>query len=413
VEALNAMTASRPPLALSPWVVVACGAAIVTLAMGARQSFGLFMRPIAFDLDIGREPFGLALALQNLLWGLAQPVVGGLADRYGAGWVTAVGAAIYAAGLALAAVVGNALGLQLTLGVLVGLALSGTTFVVVLGAVGRVVRPEQRGLAFGITTAAGSFGQFLVVPIAQAMIDGLGWRTALLATAGLVSLVGLLAIGIAGRPGGDGAGAQNLTMREALAQAARHRGYWLLNGGFFVCGFHVAFIGVHLPAFLSDSGLQPAIGAWALALIGLFNIFGSYLFGWSADHYRKKHVLAGIYLARAVAIAAFLAVPITTVSALVFAAAIGFLWLGTVPLTSSLVGQIFGVRYLSMLFGTVFLSHQVGSFLGAWAAGWAYDALGSYDAVWITAILLGLAAAALHWPIEDAPLARPVAEPAR
>lgn len=387
----------------NPWIVVLCAAVIVTLAMGARQAFGLLMRPMALDLDVGREAFGLAIALQNLLFGVAQPFVGALADRHGAGRVTAVGAAVYVVGLVAAAQAGGALGLDLSLGVLIGLGLSGTTFVVVLGAVGRVVDPARRSLAFGLVTAGGSLGQFLVVPAAQLLIDAWGWRGALGALAALVALIAPLAVGVAGRPNhaahDDG---PRLSLGAALREAAGHRGYWLINAGFFVCGFHVAFIATHLPAYLTDGGIAPGAGAAALALIGLFNIFGSYVFGMLGDRARKKNVLAGLYLGRAAVLAIFLIVPLSQASALVFASAMGFLWLGTVPLTSGLVGQIFGMRYLSTLYGVVFMSHQIGSFFGAWAGGRVYDLTGSYDLVWFTAVALALAAAALHLPIRDA-----------
>jgi predicted MFS family arabinose efflux permease len=399
------MSDLRPTGALvrNPWLVVLCAAAIVTLAMGVRQAFGLLMRPMGLELEVGREAFGLAIALQNLVFGVAQPFVGALADRHGAGRVAAVGAVVYIVGLIAAAQAGDALGLNLSLGLLIGFGLSGTTFVVVLGAVGRVVDPARRSLAFGLVTAGGSLGQFLVVPAAQGLIDGLGWRGALLALAGLVAVVAPLAIGVAGRPNGGahGAGPQ-LSLGEALRQAAGHRGYWLINLGFFVCGFHVAFIATHLPAYLTDSGIAAGVGAAALALIGLFNIFGSYTFGVLGDHARKKNVLAGLYFARAIVLTVFLLVPLSQASALVFASAMGFLWLGTVPLTSGLVGQIFGVRYLSTLYGVVFMSHQIGSFFGAWSAGRAYDALGSYDLVWLASIGLALLAALVHLPIRDA-----------
>jgi predicted MFS family arabinose efflux permease len=386
--------------------VIACAAVIVTLAMGVRQSFGLFLPQMSVALDIGRGSFGLALAIQNLLFGLAQPFVGALADRYGAGRVVLAGTLLYVAGLAAAAGADSALGLHLSFGVMVGLALSATTFVVVLGAVGRVVPAERRGLAFGIVTAGGSLGQFLVVPGAQMLLGEVGYRLALIGLAALVALVAVLALGVAGRPAAAASAGPAQSLREALSEAGRHRGYWLLNAGFFVCGFHIAFIATHFPAYLSDRGLGLSIGATALALVGLFNIFGSYLFGLSGDHMRKKYVLSGIYAARAIVIALFLALPLSAGSALVFAAAMGFLWLGTVPLTSGLVGQIFGIRYLSTLYGIVFLSHQVGSFFGAWAAGLVYDATGSYDAAWAASIALGVGAALIHLPIRDAPVAR-------
>lgn len=392
----------------SPWLVVACAALIVTLSMGVRQVFGLFMRPIGADLDVGRDVFGLAIALQNLLWGLAQPFVGALADRYGAGRIVAVGAAVYAAGLALAAAAGAALDLHLSLGLLVGVSLAATTFVVVLGAVGRVVPPHRRSLAFGITTAGGSFGQFLVVPGAQGLLTEFGWRAALMVLAGLAALMIVLSLGVAGKSAETGESGRSQSLSAALAEAGRHPGYWLLNGGFFVCGFQLAFIGTHLPAYLTDGGLAPGIGATCLALIGLFNIFGSYLFGAWGDRRRKKYLLSSIYLARAVLIALFVTLPLTPASALIFAASMGFLWLGTVPLTSGLIGQIFGVRYLSTLYGIVFMSHQVGSFFGAWSAGHVYDLSGSYMPIWAASILLGVLAALLHLPIRDVTMVRPV-----
>jgi len=391
-----------------PWIVIACAAFIVTLAMGVRQAFGLFLPQMSVSLGIGRESFGLAIAISNLMFGLAQPFVGALADRHGAGRVVFLGTLLYVAGLAGAAWVGSALGLHLTLGFMVGIALAGTTFVVVLGAVGRVVPAERRGLAFGIVTAGGSLGQFLVVPAAAGLLDGLGYRLALIVLAGLVALCAVLALGVAGRPNSAAAGDEpDQSLGEALAEAAGHGGFWLLNAGFFVCGFHIAFIATHFPAYLSDKGLGLEIGASALALVGLFNIFGSYLFGLSGDFWRQKYVLSGIYAARGLVIALFLLAPLSAFSALAFAAALGFLWLGTVPLTSGLVGRIFGIRYLSTLYGIVFLSHQVGSFFGAWAAGYFYDRNGSYDWAWGASILLALFAALVHLPIRDAALARP------
>lgn len=397
----------------SPWIVLACAATIVTIAMGVRQSFGLFLRPIEFDIGVGREAFGLAIAIQNLILGLAQPFVGALADRHGAGRVAAAGALLYTAALALGAYSGSALGLNVTIGFLTGLAMTGVTFVVVIGAAARAVPPEKRGLATGIVTAGGSFGQFLVVPVAQGLIAEFGWRETLMIFAGLTATMAALAIGISGRPAAKANAGPAQSFGEALREAGGHSGFWLLNIGFFVCGFHVAFVATHLPAFLSDSGLDPSIGARALALIGLFNIFGSYVFGMSADRLRKKYVLCFIYLARAVTMAIFLALPFTPLSATLFACAMGFFWLGTVPLTSGLVGQIFGVRYLSTLFGIVFMFHQIGAFFGAWGAGLAYAWTGSYDWAWTASIALAIIAGLVNWPIRDAPLARLSMEGAR
>jgi predicted MFS family arabinose efflux permease len=383
------------------WVLL-CGALIVTLGMGVRQSLGVFLRPISMELEVGRQVFGLALAIQTLIFGLAQPFAGIAADRWGAGRVVALGAVVYAAGLALAGASSSATDLYVSLGLLVGLAMSGTTMVVVLGAVGRAVPEHLRSTAFGIVMAGGSFGQFAVVPGAQALLGALDWRWALLALAALVLAVALLAPGVAGRP----AARAGQSLAQALREARGHSGYWLLNAGFFVCGFHVSFISTHLPAYLQDASLPVWVGAWSLAAIGLFNIFGSYLFGAWGDRYRKKWLLSGLYFARAVAITVFLALPPTPTTALAFAAVMGFLWLGTVPLTSGIVAQVFGTQHLSMLFGIVFLSHQVGGFFGAWLGGYAFDALGSYQSVWLVSIALGLIAAVLHLPIADRPAPR-------
>ena len=391
-----------------PWIVILCAAMIVTLAMGVRQSFGLFLPGMSADLDISRSSFGLALALQNLLFGLVQPFVGALADKHGAGRVVLGGALLYAAGLIGAALASDALGLYLSFGLLIGMAQSATTFVVVLGAVGRVVSAEKRSTAFGIVTAGGSLGQFLVVPLASAMLGDIGYHQTLWIMAGMIALCGLLAIGVAGMTGTAQAGGarEDIGAAEALREAAGHRGYWLLNIGFFVCGFHIAFIATHLPAYLNDKGLGLAIGAQVLALVGLFNIFGSYVFGRAGDLLRQKYVLSALYTARSAVIALFLLAPLSQASALVFAAAMGFLWLGTVPLTSGIVGRIFGMRHLSMLYGIVFLSHQVGSFFGAWAGGLIFDATGSYAIAWGISIALGLIAGVVHLPIADGPVRR-------
>lgn len=389
-----------------PWTIILCGAAIVTLAMGIRQSFGLFLPQMSMALDISRGSFGLALALQNLLFGLVQPLVGAIADKNGAGRVIFFGSLLYVAGLIGAALATNAIGLHLSFGIAIGMALSATTFVVILGVVGRVVPEERRSLSFGIVTAGGSLGQFLVVPAGQMLLAELGYRLALVALAGLVALCLPLALGLAGRPSATASNAPQQRLSEALGEAAGHSGYWLLNAGFFVCGFHIAFIATHFPAYLNDRGLGLEIGATALALVGLFNIFGSYFFGLSGDRMRKKWVLSALYGARGIVLSLFLIMPLSSVSALTFAAAMGFLWLGTVPLTSGLVGQIFGTRYLSTLYGIVFLSHQVGSFFGAWAAGYVYDQFGSYDAAWAASIILALMATAIHLPIKDVPVNR-------
>lgn len=358
---------------------------------------------MGLELNIGREAFGLAVAVQNLLFGLLQPFVGAWADRHGAGRVTAVGAVVYIAGLLIASFAAGLFGVMLGFGVLVGLAMAGCTFTVVLGAVGKAVPEGKRTLAFGIVTAGGSLGQFLVVPAAQGLIDWLDWRLALVVLGGLIALIGPLALGLAGKPDARGAG-DGPPLKEALREAAAHPSYWLLNAGFFVCGFHIAVVGTHLPAYLRDEGLDPGVGAMALALIGLFNILGSALWGAWGSKRSKKRLLALIYALRGVAIIGFMLAPVSPTSALVFAAAFGFLWLGTVPLTNGLVAVIYGVRNLSALGGIVFLSHQVGAFLGAWLAGLAFTAWGSYDAVWAASVALAFMAAAVNLPIRDASL---------
>lgn len=386
-----------------PAVVIACGALIVTLAMGVRQTFGLFLPDMSAALDIGRGTFGLALAIQNLLFGLAQPFVGAIADRHGAGRVVAFGAILYALGLIGAAMASSAFSLHITFGVIVGMAQSATTFVVVLGAVGRVVPEAQRSLAFGIVTAGGSLGQFLIVPAGQMLLGDFGYQTALMVLAGTVAVATALSFGVAGKPQPI---RSDQPIGNALAEAISNRSFQLLTAGFFVCGFHIAFIATHFPAYLVDKGLGTAIGGTVLALVGLFNIFGSYIFGLWGDHAPKKLLLSGLYATRGLIIVVYLLLPVSTLSSLVFAAAMGFLWLGTVPLTSGLIGQIFGVRYLSMLYGIVFLSHQVGSFFGAWMAGALYDITGNYDAAWGASIALAVIAALLHLPIRAVPVAR-------
>lgn len=395
-----------PVLSRRAWIMIAAGAAIVTLAMGVRQSFGLFLTPLSLDLGMGRQVFGLTLAIQNLLFGLAQPFIGAYADKHGAGRVAVVGVAVYVVGLTIAATAADAAGIMIGLGALVGLSMTGITFVVVMGAVGRVVPPEKRTLAFGVITAGGSLGQFLVVPAAQGLIDAVDWRWALGSLALLIALIAPLALAVSGKPAAPARG-DGLPLKAALSEAFRHPSFWCLNAGFFVCGFHIAFVGTYLPGYIRDGGLTPSIGAAALALIGLFNIAGSWLWGAWGSKYSKKGLLALLYAARGLIIIAFLMVPLTSISALAFASAFGFLWLGTVPLTNGLVSMIYGVRHLSALAGIVFLSHQVGAFLGAWGGGLAFDAFGSYDLVWAIAIGLAFAAALINLPIRERAIERP------
>jgi predicted MFS family arabinose efflux permease len=389
------------------FVAVMCGALVLTLAMGIRQTFGLFLSPMSIDLGIGRESFALAMAIQNILWGVAQPVTGMIADKYGAGRVLVVGTAAYVAGLVIMSGATSVSDLQLGGGVFVGLAMSCTSFAVVLGAIGRAVPAEKRSMALGLASAGGSFGQFIMAPVGQGLIAANGWAGALVAMAVVALLMAPLAIVLAGRPassGSKGTEAISQSLSEALGEAGRHGGFWYLTIGFFVCGFQVVFIAVHLPAYLGDIGLSASLGATALALIGFFNIVGTWLCGFLGGRYSKKYVLSGLYTLRSLVIVLFLVGPKTEATVLVFAAAIGLLWLGTVPLTSGLVAQIFGVRYMSTLFGIVFFGHQVGSFLGVWLGGVVFDATGSYDTIWIASVLLGLAAAALHLPIAERPL---------
>ena len=391
--------------------MILAGAATVTLSMGVRQVFGLFLTPLGVDLGIDRQTFGLIIAVQNLIFGAVQPLVGAYADRHGAGRVAVVGTLVYLGGLAVAATAMNALGLMVGLGLLVGMAMSGVTFVVVLGAVGRAVAPAKRTLAFGVVTAGGSFGQFFMVPLAQSLIDAHGWRGATWIMAAVLVALVPLALGLAGKPPASAA-RDGLPFGAAMREALTHPSFGLLNLSFFVCGFHIAFVGTHLPSFLRDQGLTPGVGAMSLAMIGLFNILGSWLWGAWGGRYSKKGLLAGLYAARGLVILVFLLVPISPASAIIFAAVFGFLWLGTVPLTNGLVAQIYGVRHLSALCGIVFLSHQVGAFLGAWLGGVVFDATRSYDLIWYISIALGLVAALASLPIREAAIDRPALVPA-
>jgi MFS family permease len=391
-------------------IMLVCGTLIITLSLGIRHAFGVFLRPVSIDLSLTREAFGFAVALQNLVWGIVQPFTGMFADRFGAAPVLVIGGLTYVAGLLLAATSSNATDLYVSVGLLVGLGLSGTSYAVVLGAVGRAVSSEKRSVALGIATAGGSFGMFAIVPGSQLLLSHFGWILALLILAVTAALMPLLALGFVGNERREPVATTTLSLSQALMQARQHSGYWLLNAGFFVCGFQTVFIATHLPAFLADQSISPLIAASALALIGFFNIIGTYLWGWYGGKYRKKYLLSALYLARAAVIALFALLPISSASALLFGAAVGLLWLGTVPLTSGLVAQIFGLRYLATLVGIVFLSHQLGSFLGGWLGGYVFDVTGSYDLVWLASIVLGVAAAILHWPIADAPVSGIYAE---
>lgn len=388
----------------SLWVIILCGGAIMGLSVGLRQSLGLFLTPISTDLGIGRESFALGMGFMNLAWGLGAPFAGAIADRFGAGLVAAAGGLCYAAGLWAMSASGG--GDQFLLGgLLIGLGLSGAGFSVILGTVGRAAPPEKRSMALGIAAMGGSIGQFAALPYTHVLIDGFGWYAGLIVLALTTLLIVPLSRGISGRPDATGERTRQ-TMKQAFGEAVASRSFWLLNAGFFVCGFHLAFVAVHLPAFLQDKGFQPWLATAALTLVGVTNIIGSYGCGVLGDWYAKKTVLSLLYLARAAIFLAFLVAPISQTSVLIFAGCIGFTWLGTVPLTSGLVAHMFGPTYMSMLFGIVFLGHQFGGFLGAWLAGYIYDLYGSYEAMWWLSVGLGVLSAALHWPIAERPMPR-------
>ncbi|MCY1354464.1 oxalate/formate antiporter family transporter [compost metagenome] len=378
---------------LSLTTVLVCGGLLVTLSMGIRHGFGLFNLPITQAHGWNRETFAFALALQNLMWGASQPFAGALADKFGALRIMLVGVALYVAGL-----------------VVMALATSGT-YSIVYGVIGRVASPEKRVWAMGIAAAAGSFGQFLMIPVEQGLISGLGWQNALYVMALMACVMLPLALTLR-EPSemAHGAG-QHQTIGQAIREAFGNRNYQLLTLGYFVCGFQVVFIGVHLAPYLKDQGLtDPKVAVVALALIGLFNVFGTYTAGAMGQRLPKRYLLAFIYLARAVVIAGYLLLPLTVASTWVFAALMGFLWLSTVPLTNGIIAQVFGVKYLSMLSGVVFFSHQIGSFLGAWLGGYLYDRTGGYNTVWLISIGLGVLAALVNLPIREQALVR--AQPA-
>ena len=385
--------------------MIFCGVLIVLICGGLRQSFGVFLRPVSLDLEIGREMFGLVIAAQALIYGVSQPVVGMMADRFGAIRMIIAGAALYALGLWLASIATSVTDLGLGLSLAVGLGLSGPTQVLVLGAVGKAVPENRRSVVFGTIIASSSLGMFLFVPGAQFLLDAVGWRDAFLYLSLLLVLVPFVAFGLGSAPLVLAKG-QKQSLREAIDEAGGHSGYLLLTAGFFVCGFHVTFIATHLPAFLVDNDVSPTFAANALAMIGLFNVAGAYIFGALGDRFSKKNLLCLIYAARAVVTGMMLIVPINGVTAIIFGICMGLLWLATVPLTSGIVAQIFGTRYFSMLFGVVMMSHQFGSFAGAWVGGYIYDVTGTYDLMWLAAAVVGLLATALHWPIREAPQAR-------
>ncbi|KRA18170.1 MFS transporter [Acidovorax sp. Root568] len=401
------------PPKLSMFQVLACGAAIVTLSMGTRHGFGLWLLPITQEMGWTRQSFALAIAIQNLSWGVIGIFAGMAADRFGAFRVLLGGAALYALGLAGMALSPTPTLFALTAGVLIGAAQAGTTYAVIYGVLGRQIAPEKRSWAMGVAAAAGSFGQFLMVPVEGWLIAGLGWQQALLVLSMAVLLIVPLAFGLR-EPGFKGAAPvmREQTIAQALGEAFRYPSFNLLMAGYFVCGFQVVFIGVHMPSYLKDHGLSPQVASYALALIGLFNVFGTYIAGTLGQRMPKRHILAFIYFARAVAISIFLLVPLSPLSVYVFSAVMGALWLSTVPPTNATIAQIFGVQHLSMLGGFVFFSHQIGSFLGVWLGGYLYDATGSYDIVWYIAIGLGIFAGLVNLPVKESPIARNSPQPA-
>ena len=402
---------NRPSQTLSIKQVLICGAMIVTLSMGIRHGFGLWLQPITQEQGWTRQTFSFAIAIQNLSWGVIGVFAGMLADRLGAFRVLLIGTALYAAGLAGMALSPTPLLFALTAGVLIGAAQAGTTYAVIYGVIGRNIPAERRSWAMGVAAAAGSFGQFLMVPIEGQLIARLGWHTALLVLAAAVLLIVPLAFGLR-EPRRITTGVQRQqSIGQAVAEAFKYPSFRLLMAGYFVCGFQVVFIGVHMPSYLKDKGLSPEVASYALALIGLFNVFGTYVAGTLGQRLAKRKILSAIYFGRAIAISLFLIVPISPVSVYVFASVMGFLWLSTVPPTNALVAQIFGIAHLSMLSGFIFLGHQVGSFLGVWLGGFLYDRTGSYDVVWYLSIALGVMAGLINLPVKEHAIVRPAPSP--
>lgn len=393
---------ARPVVRALPLIIVA-GCLISLLSFGPRSIMGLFLAPMTEAHGWSRELFALAIAIQNIMWGIGQPFAGALADRYGPARVLAGGGLLYAAGLALMSWAPTAAWLHVSAGLMIGLGMAAASFSIVLAAFGKRVPAEKRSVVFGIGTAAGSMGQFLFAPLGQTLIQTVGWSQALLVLAAMTLSIPLLAMVFAGPSPDAEAAVREQSFGQAMAEAFAHKSYLLLTAGFFVCGFHVAFVTTHLPPYIVDKGLDPRIGAWSLALIGLFNVIGSLAAGFIGQSYSKPIFLSLIYLARAILIAAFVLLPTTPATVLIFAAVIGLLWLSTVPPTSGLVAIMFGPKYMATFMGIVFFSHQVGAFLGVWLGGRLYDQTGSYDVVWWLGVALGIFAAVVHWPIQERP----------
>ena len=392
-------------------MVLACGCLIMCISFGIRAGFGLFLQPMSLEYGWGREVFSFSIALQNLMWGALGAIAGGFADRYGPGRVVAGGAICYILGLIGMAYIDTPLLMHANAGLFLGGALGGTSFGIILAVIGRTVAPEKRSLAMGVATAAGSFGQFLLLPLTQFLISRLDWHNALLVLAGVAALIIPLSLALVGNPAAA-TGAKPQSIGEALHEAVGEKGFHLLFWGYFVCGFHIAMLTVHLPSFVTDQGLKPEHGMTALALIGLFNVIGTFGAGWLGGRFSKKYLLSTIYLVRAGLISMLVFLPLSPAILYVFACGIGLLWLGTVPLTNGLVQQIFGMRYAAMLASIVFFGHQIGSFVGVWGAGYLYDTTGSYKWAFIGSIWLGLFAAVVNLPVNETPLAQRKAVPA-
>ncbi|RYX88873.1 MAG: MFS transporter [Comamonadaceae bacterium] len=404
-----AATSAAPKLSM--FQVLACGAAIVTLSMGIRHGFGLWLQPITQAQGWTRETFAFAIAIQNLAWGLFGIFAGMAADRFGAFRVIVGGAVLYAVGLAGMAMSPTGLLFTLTAGVLIGAAQAGTTYAVIYGVIGRNISADRRSWAMGVAAAAGSFGQFLMVPTEGFLISWLGWKEALLVLGVAVLFIAPLAFGLREARAAGGPAKREQTIGQALREAFKYPSFQCLMAGYFVCGFQVVFIGVHMPSYLKDKGLSPQVASYALALIGLFNVFGTYAAGTLGQRISKTRILSFIYFSRAVVIAVFLAAPLTPMSVYIFSALMGLLWLSTIPPTNAVVAQIFGIQHLSMLSGFIFFSHQIGSFLGVWLGGFLYDRTGSYDIVWYISIALGVFAALINLPVREGPISRSGAVP--
>ncbi len=384
-------------------VLLIASGTIISLCMGVRQSLGLYMAPIMRDVGVSAATFGFAIALQNIVWGISQPIVGAVADRYGPRSVLLVTGAVFAAGILLMAMAGSPLSLHLS-GFMIGLGIAGTGFGVVIGVVTRATAPERRSRVVGVVSAAGSLGTMVLAPLAQMLIDTYGWRGGLIGFVGIALAMTLLTLLIRDQPiASIGPTVRHQSLRDALREAAQHKGFIAMTLAYFACGFQLVFVVTHLPQYLELCGISPTLGASALGLIGLFNTIGTLLFGYLGDHYSQKRLVALIYLLRTIAIILFVSLPISAASTLVFASVIGFLWLGVAPLVTGIISRMFGLAHFSMLFGLSFMSHQVGSFIGAWMGGWVFDVTGTYDWAWVALVVIGTIAFTLQWTMDDRP----------